>query len=133
MNKTARSRLSIGILGAVLCALSLAAYKAYTTLYDQILERSGTWHLKVEEVDGASPLQLRITTDTMESAPVIRKVTTRTHNGETTILYHLALAGLAKPALYWGKAYILTVPDSVNEVRFGRQETIIWRRSGSTK
>jgi hypothetical protein len=133
VNQTARSRLSIGIPVVVLCALSLAGYKAYTTLYDQILERSGTWHLKVEEINGTSPLQLRVTTDTMGSAPVIRKVTTRRHNGEITILYHLALAGLAKPALYWGKAYTLTVPDSVNEVRFGRQEIVIWRRSGSTE
>jgi hypothetical protein len=132
VNKADRSRLVLGLLVVFLAALSVAGYKAYTAFYNQILERSETWHFRVEEVSGTSPLQLRITTDPLESAPVIRKVTIRGHNKEITVLYHLALAGLAKPTLNWGEAYSLTVPDSVNEVRFGRRAEIIWRRSSPT-
>lgn len=129
MDKAARFRLVFAIFVVFLCALSIAGYKAYATFYNQILERPDAWHLRVEEIRGTSPLQLRITTDTTQSAPVIRKVTIRKHDREMTVLYHLASAGLAKPTLNWGEAYTLTVPDSVNEVRFGRHADVIWRRS----
>jgi hypothetical protein len=132
VNKVARFRPVLPILIFSLCALSIAGYKAYAAFYNQILERPDAWHLRVEEVRGTSPLQLRITTDTMMSEPVIRKVTIRRHDREMTLLYHLALAGLAKPTLNWGEAHTLTVPDSVSEVRFGRHADVIWRRSNST-
>jgi hypothetical protein len=129
MNSAARFRLVLTITVVSLSGLTIAGYKAYAGFYNQILERSEAWHLRVEEVSGTSPLQLRITTDTMQSAPVIRKVTIRRHDSEMTVQYHLALAGLAKPTLNWGEAYTLTIPDSVNEVRFGHHAEVIWRRS----
>jgi len=132
VNLTARFRLVLAILVVSLSALSIAGYKAYAALYNRTLERSEAWHLKVEEVSGTSPLQLRITTDTMQSAPVIRKVTIRRHDAEMAVQYHLALAGLAKPTVNWGEAYTLTIPDSVNEVRFGHHADVIWRRSKPT-
>ena len=115
----------------LLSALGIAVYEAYSVFYNHILELSETWHLKVEEVSGTSPVQLRITTGTIQSAPIIRSVSIVKHGGEMTVLYHLAIAGLAKPTLNWGDAYTFTVPDSVNEVRFGRRAEIIWRRSNS--
>jgi hypothetical protein len=128
-----RSRFLLALLAVCLSAVGTAAYKAYAVFYNQILEKSETWHLNVEEVSNTSPLQLRITTGTIQSAPIIRSVTVEERDGEITILYHLAVAGLAKPALNWGEAYVLTVPDSVNEVRFGRHSQVIWRRSTSGK
>lgn len=133
MTKTVLSRFVLVLLVACLFALGMAAFKAYTILYNHILERSEAWHLRVEEVSRTFPLQLRITTDTIQSAPVIRSVTVKRHGSEMTVLYHLAVAGLAKPALNWGEAYVLIVPDSVSEVRFGRRSEIIWRRSNPRK
>ena len=129
MTKTKRFRFVLSILIVFLGALGLATLKAYNVFYDQILERSDTWHLRVEEVSGTSPLQIRITTDSYQSAPVIRKVTTRSQDHELTVFYHLAIAGLAKPSLNWGEAYTLTVPNSVDEVRFGHRAELIWSRS----
>lgn len=128
MNKARRFRLVPILFVAFLGALGVAGYKAYTVFYDQILELPQTWHLKVEEMRGTSDLQLEITTGTTQSAPVIRKVTIQRHDREITILYHLAISGLAKPTLNWGEPYRFTVPDSVDEVRFGKNATVIWHR-----
>jgi hypothetical protein len=132
VKKTTRFRLALVLLIVFLSALGIAAHMAYTAFYNRILERSEAWRLRFEEVSGTSPLQLKITTDTTQSAPVIRSVTVRRHDKEMTVLYHLALAGLAKPTLNWGEAYSLTVPDSVSEVRFGSHSEVIWHRSAST-
>jgi hypothetical protein len=86
-----------------------------------------------DEVIGTHPLQLRITADPTESAPIIRNVSVRTNDTEMTILYHLALAGLAKPTLNWGQVYVLTIPDAVKEVRFGRRKEVIWQRTNGIK
>jgi len=39
--------------------LSVAGYKAYAAHYNRILEQSEAWHLRVEEVNGTSPLQVK--------------------------------------------------------------------------
>ena len=126
-----RIRIIVFFVAVFLSLLGFAGYKAYAVFYNQILEQSETWHFEVEEVSSTSPLRLRITTGTIQSAPIIRNVTIEKHGGEMTVLYHLAIAGLAKPILNWGAPYTFTVPDSVNEVRFGRRAEIIWRRSKS--
>jgi hypothetical protein len=131
MNKTARSRLALALIVVFLSALGIAAYMVYTAFYNQILEKSMAT-IKVEEIRGTSPLQLRIMIDSSNSALVIRSVTTRRRGSEITVFCHQALVGLAKSTVDWGKAYVLTVPDSVNEVRFGRGSVVIWRRSSST-
>jgi hypothetical protein len=133
VNKPNRFRFLLAILIVFFGTLSIAAFKAYNVFYDQILEQSETWHLRVEEVSGTSPLQIRITTDPYQSAAVIRRVTISRRDDELTVLYHLAIAVLAKPSLNWGKPYTLTVPNSVSEVRFGHRAEVIWRRSGPSK
>ena len=131
VNKTTGFRIAVVTLVVFLIAIGIAGYKTYSVFYNQILELSEAAHLRVEEVSGTSPLRLKITTETIQSAPIIRSVTIERHDREMTVLYHLAISGLAKPTLNWGEAYSFTVPDSVNEVRFGRQGAIIWRRSKS--
>lgn len=133
MIKTTGFRIAVVAIAVFLSALGIAAYKAYAIFYNQILEPSQTWHLRVDEISGTSPLQIRITTDPYLSGEVVRKVTISRRGDGLTVLYHLAIAGLAKPGLNWGEAYTLTVPDSVNKVRFGHDGKIIWHRSRPAK
>lgn len=125
---TKRSRFLLGILFGFLAAIGIGAYYAYATFYNQILEESALTQVKVDELNGTHPLQLKITIKTVNSAQDIRTVTTKRHGRSVNVRYHLALAGLAKPQLGWHEPYLLTVPDSVNEVRFGRGSHVIWRR-----
>jgi hypothetical protein len=128
-----RSRILFALVLGFLFLSGNAAYNVYAAFYNHIMERSEAWHLTVEEVDGTHPLQLRITTGTVASAPIIRRVTTKRQGRAITVRYHLALAGLAKPELMWGAAYVLTVPDSVSELRFGRRSEVIWQRKIADK
>jgi hypothetical protein len=109
--------------------LGAGGWVAYSALYDRVLKRSDAWHLTVKEEPQTSPLQLRITVDANQGFLVIREVTTRTNGSDLNVLYHLALSGLAKPGLYWGKAFTITVPNSVTSVSFGPTSETIWRRS----
>jgi hypothetical protein len=123
-----RSRFLLGVLFGLLAVFGIGAYYAYATLYNQILEMSATTRVKADALNGADPLQLRITITSLNSAQDIRTVTTKMHGKSVIVRYHLALAGLVKPQLGWHEPYLLTVPDSVNEVRFGRGEQVIWVR-----
>jgi hypothetical protein len=123
-----RSRiLAVVIIG--FCAISsIVGYNAYSAFYNHIMEPSEVSQFRVEPVQGTHPLQLRILVETNQSAPVIRAITTKESGTSVTVLYHLALAGLAKPKLSWGHAYLLEVPDSVTDVQFGRHPKVIWHR-----
>lgn len=125
---TKRSRFRLGILFGFLAAIGIAASYAYATFYDQILEESSLTRVKVEELNGTHPLQLRITVQSLNSAQDIRAVTTKRQGESVGVRYHLALAGLVKPQLGWHEPYSLTIPDSVSEVRFGRDSQVVWRR-----
>jgi hypothetical protein len=126
---TKRSRFLLGALIGFLAAIGIAAYYAYAPLYNQILEESPVTQVMVEEVNGTQPLQLRITVKSLNSAQDIRTVTAKTQGRSVNVQYHLALTGLVKPQLGWHEPYLLTVSDSVNEVRFGRCSQVIWRRN----
>lgn len=123
-----RHRILVVLLLAVASIIGFSAYKLYSALYDHIMEKSEIWDLRVEEVSGTHPLQLKITTDIRNGFQIVRSVSVKTHGDEMTIFYHLALAGRGKPALYWGLPYTVTIPDSVKELRFGHREEVIWQR-----
>ena len=125
---TKRSRLLLGLLIGFLAAAGIAAYFAYETFYNQTLEESALTQVRVEELNETDPVQLRIIVKSLNSSQDIRKVTASTQGRSISIQYHLALAGLTKSKLGWHEPYLLTVPDSVNEVRFGRRSQLIWRR-----
>ena len=125
---TKRSRFLLGGLFGFIAAIGVVAYFAYATFYNQILEESALTQVSVEELNGTHPVQLRIIVKSFNSSQDIRTVTTKMQGGSISVQYHLALAGLAKPKLGWHEPYLLTVPDSVNEVRFGRGSYLIWRR-----
>lgn len=125
-----RSRLLIGLL-ILSSAIGVTGYRAYSTLYDYIMDRAEAVQLRIEEVSGTHPLQLRVTVGPNQGYLIIRNVTTTTRGANLTIFYHLALVGLAKPVQVWGKPYTLTVPDSVTEVAFGKASDTVWKRGGN--
>lgn len=125
---TKRSRFFLGLLLVLLATIGIAGYYAYETFFNQILEESAVTQVKVEVLSDAHPVQLRITVKSVNSGQDIRTVTATRHGESLNVRYHLAVAGLVKPQQDWHKPYSLTVPDSVNQVTFGRGSQVIWRR-----
>lgn len=123
-----RTRL-LAVITVGFCALlSIAGYKAYSAFYNHIMDPSEVWNFTVEPVENSHPLQLRISVDPNQSSKVIRAITIKKSGNSITVLYHLAVAGLAKAKLAWGEAYVLEVPDSVTDVQFGGHSEAIWHR-----
>jgi hypothetical protein len=117
-----------GVLAVVGC---VAAYKLYDGLYNEILEPRDVHHLDVEEVPGTHPTVLDISIQPLSSAAVLRSITTKKRGQTLIVLAHAGLSGFVKPNSNWDKNFELTVPDSVNEVRFGRSKTLIWKRESA--
>jgi hypothetical protein len=102
----------------------------YQGLYNLVLESSSVYDFEVKEITGSNPVRLTISGKTMDSALVYRSITQKQHGSYIVVQIHRALVGLAKPMRVNGNNEFkieLTVPDSVNVVRFGRNETLIWR------
>ena len=74
---TKRSKFLFGLLLGFAVGIGGAAYVVWAALYDHIMTMSEVRHIDVEEVVGTHPLQLKVTVETVESAPVIRTVTTK--------------------------------------------------------
>lgn len=106
-------------------------YWLYNALYNVILDSKYVDHFHVEERRGTHPTELEISGEVANSGTVVRTVSEK-KKGETIIVkVHLALAGLDKSNTSAGFDYVLSVPDSVNEVRFGHSSTLIWKRGAS--
>ena len=128
VRNTKRAKFLMSLLIGLAIGTGAVVYAAWSLLCDHIMSMREVQHMNVVEVSGTHPLMLKVTFQTMDSALVTRTVTTRRHGQSMTILYHLALSGLVKPSQDWAEPYLLTVPDSVNEVRFGRDSWVIWHR-----
>jgi hypothetical protein len=100
----------------------------YNTLYNVILEAKDIQSFKVEELHGTPPTKLKISGHPFYSGMVVRNIIAKHDGPAITVLVHLALIGLAKPKTSGIFEYELTIPDSVNEVRFGRTVLPIWKR-----
>jgi hypothetical protein len=93
---------------------------------EPVLESKDVLGLKVEDhgADGSSP-RLKISGLAFNSSMAVDKITTVEKNGAITVLVHLFRARRGTSGSF---TYDLAVPTSVNEVRFGEQETEIWHR-----
>ncbi len=119
----------VAAVSVVLCFVcSIAGYKLCSAFYNHIMGKSEVDYFMVEPVKDAHSLQLRISIKPNQSAFMIRAISVKRHGSTITVLYHLSKPGLFNPALAWDSAYVLTVPDSVNEIRLGRDAVIIWHR-----
>jgi len=108
----------------------MVAYRLYKSTYDVILEPKDVIFLKVKEEPGVQPTKLQIDSATSSSAMSVYKITTRTEGSAIVVLIH---AGLAKEGTSGTIKYELSVPDFVDEVRFGRSSTLIWQRGHPAK
>lgn len=129
-NKTARNLVLI-LLSLIAIGSCTAAYKLYEGLYDQILEPQDIFHLNVEELRGTHPTILHISMEPLSSAAVLRTITTRKKGQTLILLAHSGISGFVKPNSNWGRNFEFTIPDSVNEVRFGHSKTLIWKRGAT--
>jgi hypothetical protein len=121
------------ILLALLAAGGCAAmYYRFEMSYNDILEPDGVDHFKVEELSGTHPTRLTISARLLFSGAGIRNIAEKKNGPTIIVLVHLAGAGRVQPKTSGRLEYEMTVPDSVNEVRFGRSSTLIWKRGSSS-
>ena len=100
----------------------MALYKMF---FDVILESKDVQNLKIEELQGTHPTRLRLSGLAFNSSMGVRKITTKRDGPAEVVLVHLSVALRGASGNF---AYDLTIPDSVNEVRFGSSTTPIWKR-----
>lgn len=121
---------------SVLLALALTAvaavswftYRAYDELYNVPLEARLIANFNVEQTRAIGPVTLKMSGLPMYSGMVVRNVTVKTRGSVMFVTPHLALVGLAKPIARGTFEYQLAVPDSVDEVRFGKSAVPVWKR-----
>jgi hypothetical protein len=92
---------------------------------DMILEYKDVQFFKVTEIHSRKPLVVKISGLAFHSAMSVEKITTRSEQSSLVVYVHLTLA---RPGLSGRFEYELTVPDSINEVRFGNEKAVIWKR-----
>ena len=121
-----KTRHKIGLCVLVLLAAgsSLALYKLYNMCFNVLLESKDIQYFKVEEVQATRPTKLVISGLAFNSSMTVKKITTKTTGSAIVVLVYLALSKKGTSSF----AYELTVPDSVNQVKFGSSVTPIWKR-----
>jgi hypothetical protein len=130
---TKRSKFFTSFILGLAVIFGALAYFVWVTFYDHILPMSAVRHISAEEISGTHPLQLKISVNAIDSAHDIRTVTVKRSGQSLTVLYHLSLSGLVKPDLDWREPYLLTIPETVREVRFGRDSNVIWQRHTTSR
>jgi hypothetical protein len=96
----------------------------YKTFFDVTLEPKDVQNFKVEKIS-AHPTRLRLSGLAFNSSMGISKITTKQNGSILIVLVHLSVAHRAASG---NLSYELTVPDSVNEVRFGSSSENVWKR-----
>lgn len=92
---------------------------------DMILEYKDVQSFKATPMPDRTPLVLKISGLAFHSAMSVEKITTRTEGSSLIVYVHLTLA---RPGLSGKFEYELPVPSSINEVRFGNEKAVIWKR-----
>lgn len=95
---------------------------------DTVLEPRGVHGFKVEELLGAKPTGLRISGRCRGGAMAVSRITSKVEESSMVVQVHVALVVLMRRGSSGSFQYELSVPDSVNEVRFGNSLTPVWRR-----
>ncbi len=128
MLSTRKSALLALVLAAV-AAVCWFTHRAYDELYNLPIEARLISNFNVEQVRSASPVTLNMSGQPMYSGMVVRNVTIKTRGSVMFVTPHLALVGLAKPIAQGAFEYQVVIPDSVDEVRFGKPAIPVWKRN----
>jgi hypothetical protein len=120
-----RKRIAIRLV-AVSVALALAGFVAeYMWQHSFVLESKMTHRLKAEEIHGLTSTTVRITGFCGHSAMSVMQVSVDRDGTSMVVIVRLM------PVMFGGDgslAYDVQVPAGVNEVRFGREKVLIWKR-----
>jgi hypothetical protein len=93
---------------------------------DVVLEYKDIQSFQCVEVQTRAPTIIRVAGLAFSSALVVDRVTTQQEGSSITIFVHLAPTRAGASGSF---VYELSVPDSAQEVRFGHNGVVIWRRA----
>lgn len=113
------------LLLALLVLLTVGGYRVYNMFFNVILEARDVQNFKIQEVQGTYPTELSLSGLAFNSSMAVSSITTKRNGPSLTVFVHLSLAHRGESGNF---NYKLTVPDSVNEVRFGKNATQVWKR-----
>ena len=114
---------------AVLCLL-VAAAAGSIFVYEQttVLERQVTLQFKVSDTRRDGIHVVHVSGLSGASAMSVKNVSERKTDSSITILVHIFLARSGTTGNF---DYDVTVPAGVNEIRYGNDGVVIWRRDAS--
>jgi len=103
---------------------SLAAYFRWG--YSLVLEAPNSLNLAVVETHTSTGTIVRISGFSGNSSCSVKKITVRRESASLVVLVHLMLAREGTSGSF---QYDLAVPNFVEEIRFGKSETVVWKRA----
>jgi hypothetical protein len=113
--------------GAVLIAATILCLCGYGYIFywdTTVLEYRDTMQFKAVSLPSPQPT-VRISGLSGHSALAVKKITTEKEGSSIIVLVHLFLAKEKRSGSF---EYDVPVPDSVNEIRFGKGKVLIWKR-----
>ena len=114
-------------LGAVLVIiLVVAAY--YMWWHTVVLERISIAQLKIVEHTRSGLTIVHVSGWCLDDAYAIKRITATVEGSSINLLVYAFLVRSGKTGAI---EYDVTIPPSVNELRFGKERVVIWRRGGS--
>jgi hypothetical protein len=94
-----------------------------------VLEHKDVQSFRVVELNGHPQQTIRISGLTFKSSMSVRRIETRERANSIIVLVFI---GLAKENESGSFSYDLILSPSVQDVRFGDNEIVIWRRTGGS-
>jgi hypothetical protein len=117
MNPTTRAAIIL------MTTVAVSSFLARAT--ETILAYRDVQFFKLVELPDRKPIKLQISGLAFHSALAVEKITTDIEGRSLIVDVYLCLA---RPGLSGSFDYDFYVPDSVHEVRFGAEKTVIWTR-----
>lgn len=108
----------VSSLNAFLAAIAL------TGCVHRVLEAKDIWSFQVNRINSSS-IEIRLSGLVSHSSLGVDKISTQQIDESLQVLVYLTLATKEKSG---NLNYTLVIPDSVNEVVFGNDKTVIWTR-----
>ncbi len=121
MKSIALTLATVVVAGAILC---LCAYGYIYYWHTTVLESRDTIQLKAVWLHSSDPA-LRISGLSGHSALAVKKITTEREDSSIVVLVHLDLAKGKRSGSF---EYDVPIPDSVNQIRFGKDKALLWKR-----